>query len=52
MAKRSKENITLGSGKAYIAEYDSEEGMPEVTTLCTTSNLLGHIQGGAELSWA
>ena len=51
MAKRSKENITLGSGKAYIAEYDSEEGMPEVTTLCTTSNLLGHIQGGAELSY-
>lgn len=51
MGKRSKENITLGSGKAYIAEYDSETGMPEVTTLCTAANLLGHIQGGAELSY-
>jgi hypothetical protein len=51
MAKRTKENITLGSGKAYIAEYDAATGMPEVTELCVESNLLGHIQGGAELSY-
>lgn len=51
MAKRTKENITLGSGKAYIAEYDAAAGMPEVAELCVESNLLGHIQGGAELSY-
>ncbi len=51
MAKRTKESITLGSGKAYIAEYDSASGMPDVETLCVAENLLGHIQGGAELSY-
>ncbi len=51
MAKRTKENITLGSGKAYIAEYDATSGMPDVETLCVEENLLGHIQGGAELSY-
>ena len=51
MAKRTKENITLGSGKAYIAEYDATSGMPDVETLCVEGNLLGHIQGGAELSY-
>ena len=51
MAKLTKENITLGSGKVYITEYDSATGMPEVTTLCVEENLLGHIQGGAELSY-
>ena len=51
MAKRTKENITLGSGKAYIAEFNSAEGMPDVTELCVDENLLGHIQGGAELSY-
>lgn len=49
MAKRTKENITLGSGKAYIMEYTGE--MPEVDTICADENLLGHIQGGAELSY-
>lgn len=51
MAKRSTDNITLGSGKAYIAEYDSTTGIPDVATLCVEDNLLGHIQGGAELSY-
>lgn len=51
MAKRTKETITLGSGKAYIAEYDSTTGIPEASTLCVAENLLGHIQGGAELSY-
>lgn len=51
MGKRTKESITLGSGKAYIAEYDAATGMPEVTDICKAENLLGHIQGGAELSY-
>lgn len=51
MAKRSKENITLGSGKAYIVEYDAATGIPTPETMCVPSNLLGHIQGGAELSY-
>lgn len=50
MAKRDPENITLGSGKAYIAQY-TEGAMPEHTAICTESNLLGYIQGGAELSY-
>ena len=49
MAKRTQENITLGSGKAYIMEYDGT--MPEVSAICVEENLLGHIQGGAELSY-
>jgi hypothetical protein len=49
MAKRSKENITLGSGKIYLAAF--EENMPTVETLCVEGNLLGYIKGGAELSY-
>lgn len=51
MAKRDPENITLGSGKAYIAEYDAATGMPSHTEICKPENLLGHVQGGAELSY-
>jgi hypothetical protein len=50
MAKRSKENITLGSGKAYIVEYTSGETLSH-TDLCKPENLLGYIKGGAELSY-
>lgn len=50
MAKRSKENITLGSGKAYIVEF-TEGTQLDHTTLCQEANLLGHIKGGAELSY-
>ena len=50
MAKRDKTNITLGSGKVYLAEYTGDT-MPTHTTVCTDSNLLGHIKGGAELSY-
>ena len=52
MAKRTEENITLGSGKAYIMEYDAATGMPEVDAICVESNLLGHIQGGATLTYS
>lgn len=49
MAKRTKDTITLGSGKAYIMEYDGT--MPTETEICVAENLLGHIQGGAELAY-
>ena len=50
MAKRTDpDKITLGSGKAYIMEYDGT--MPEVTEICVDDNLLGKIQGGAELTY-
>lgn len=51
MAKRDPENITLGSGKAYIAEYNAATGMPSHTEICVAENLLGYIQGGAELTY-
>ena len=50
MGKRSKENITLGSGKAYIVEY-SESTELSHTDICKPENLLGYIKGGAELSY-
>lgn len=50
MAKRSKENITLGSGKAYIVEYTADTTLSH-TDICKPENLLGHIKGGAELSY-
>ena len=49
MAKRSKENITLGSGKLYLAAFT--DTMPTVDTLCVEDNLLGYIKGGAELTY-
>lgn len=49
MGKRTKENITLGSGKPYIAEFDGE--MPSIEDICKTENLLGYVKGGAELSY-
>ena len=50
MAKRSKENITLGSGKAYIVEYTDGKALAH-TDICKPENLLGYIKGGAELSY-
>lgn len=49
MAKRDKENITLGSGKPYIMEFTGE--MPSHTEICVPENLLGYVKGGAELSY-
>lgn len=49
MAKRDKHNITLGSGKIYLAPYT--DAVPTVETLCTEDNLLGYIQGGASLEY-
>jgi hypothetical protein len=50
MAKRSKENITLGSGKAYIMAYTAGATLSH-TDICKPENLLGHIRGGAELTY-
>ena len=50
MGKRDKTNITLGSGKVYIAEYTDDLELTH-TELCVDGNLLGHIKGGAELSY-
>ena len=49
MAKRSKENITLGSGKVYIQTF--ADAMPTVDTICKDENLLGYIKGGASLEY-
>ena len=51
MAKRSKDNITLGSGIPYIKEYDASKGMPTVDEICVDENRLGYCKGGAELSY-
>ena len=51
MSKRTKDNITLGSGIPYIAEYDSATGMPDAATICVEENRLGYCKGGAELSY-
>lgn len=49
MAKRSKESITLGSGKLYLLAYS--DAMPDVETICVQENLLGYIKGGASLEY-
>lgn len=49
MAKRSKDKITLGSGKAFLMEFTGE--MPTTDVICTEENRLGYIKGGAELSY-
>lgn len=51
MGKRTKDNITLGSGIPYVAEYDSTKGMPTVDEICVEENRLGYCKGGAELSY-
>lgn len=49
MGKRTKENITLGSGKPYIKEFAGT--MPTIEEICKPENLLGYTKGGAELSY-
>ncbi|MBO5123420.1 MAG: hypothetical protein J6B99_09720 [Oscillospiraceae bacterium] len=49
MSKRSKETITLGSGKLYVLAYT--DAMPTIDTICVDDNLLGHIKGGASLEY-
>ena len=51
MEKRTDpDKISLGSGKAYIMEYSGT--MPTEAEICTPENILGKIQGGAELTYS
>lgn len=49
MSKRSKETITLGSGKLYVQVY--ADAMPTIDDVCKDENLLGLIKGGASLEY-
>ena len=49
MGKRTKETITLGSGKLYSIEYTGI--IPSNTDLEKESNILGYIQKGASLDY-
>lgn len=44
-------NIILGSGSLYVAEYDADTGIPADETIETTSNTMGRIKGGATLEY-
>lgn len=49
MGKRTKESITLGSGKIYLTTF--EDTMPSKDDICKEENLLGYIKGGASLEY-
>ena len=49
MAKRAKDNITLGSGKLYMMEFTGT--MPEVSAICVEENRVGYIKSGATLTY-
>lgn len=49
MGKRSKDTITLGSGKLYLLAFS--DAMPTVDTICQPENILGYIKGGASLEY-
>lgn len=49
MAKRTKESITLGSGKIYLTTFS--DTLPSVEDICKDENLLGYIKGGASLEY-
>ena len=49
MAKRDKNTITLGSGKAYMAVFEGE--IPDVDTIRAEENRVGWIKGGAALTY-
>ena len=51
MAKRSKDTITLGSGKLYMKVLSGDEALPKVDDLCVEDNLYGYIKGGASLEY-
>ena len=51
MAKRSKDTITLGSGKIYMKLLSGDGALPTVDELCVEDNLYGYIKGGASLEY-
>ena len=53
MAKRTGDPITLGSGKLYFQEYtDTVPDFAGVKALCTATNRLALIKGGAALEYS
>lgn len=50
--KRSKDTITLGSGKLFVTEFDKTTGIPENSVVETENNRIGWIKGGAEISYS
>lgn len=44
-----KQYIPIGSGNVYYTEFTGS--VPENTVIETASNLLGHVEGGAEISY-
>ena len=50
MGKRTKETITLGSGKLFILKFTGE--IPEDSEIEQESNIAGYIQGGASISYS
>lgn len=46
-----KEKIVLGSGKLYVMEFDEAAGIPDDATIEIKENLLGLIQGGAQVEY-
>lgn len=48
-AKRNKENIILGSGDLYFAEFTGT--LPTEATICVDANKVGAIQGGASIEY-
>lgn len=49
MAKRTKDNITLGSGKLYLLQYT--DSVPDKATLFVDANRVGYIKGGASIEY-
>lgn len=50
MAKRTKDNITIGSGIPYVMEWDGTT-LPDEETICVDENRMGYIKGGAALEY-
>ena len=52
-ARRSKENITLGSCHVYLEAFTDTvpSSITSIQALCTSEKLLGHIKGGASLEY-
>lgn len=49
--KRSKDTITLGSGKLYIKKFTKGTTIPTHETIEVEENLAGYISGGASLEY-
>lgn len=48
---RSKDSITLGSGRVYVMEFTGDT-IPPVQTIRTEENRIGYIQGGASIEYS